>query len=392
MAIEVESGRVVCFTFRPMQDSLSRLVKAKRAEPSKPCGNGAPSLPNPGCTAMTPKERILNAFGCLAVDRRPIWLMRQAGRCLPEYRELRKKYSFRQLIQVPALAAEVTLQPIHRFGFDAAIMFSDILVVPEALGQGYRFRDNGGVVMDYALEDKDAIAQLESQKLTERLQYVAQAIKLVKGILSQQTALLGFAGSPWTLANFMLEGGSARKPLKALELFHRERGLFELLAEKLTLAVIEFLKMQVEAGVDAIQIFDSMGGLLPPEDFELGSGQWIYAITSALGGKLPVIVYSKGTRNWKALVRTGAQVIGLDHGVELAEANKQLPATMALQGNLNPELLRMARPAEVAQEATRLLEQMRGRDGYIFNLGHGVPPETRMENLEALAQTVRSFV
>jgi uroporphyrinogen decarboxylase len=271
-------------------------------------------------------------------------------------------------------------------------VFSDILVVPEALGQGYQFRDNGGVVMDYALKDKDAIAQLDSQELTDRLQYVAQAIRLVKGVLRQRTALLGFAGSPWTLANFMLEGGSARKPLKALELFHRERGLFELLAEKLTLAVIEFLKMQVEAGVDAIQIFDSMGGLLPPEDFEVGSGQWIYAITSALGGKLPVIVYSKGTRNWKALVRTGAQVLGVDHGVELAEANKQLPAAMALQGNLNPELLRMARPAEVAEEARRLLEQMRGRDGYIFNLGHGVPPEARMENLEALVQTVRSFV
>jgi len=335
---------------------------------------------------------MLRALHCLPVDRPPVWLMRQAGRCLPEYRALKEKYSFQQLLRNPELAAEVTLQPVRRFKFDAAILFSDILVVPEALGQGFSFRDTGGVEMDHVLRDRNDVRRLNTQGITDRLQYVASAIQGVKAELDTGTALLGFAGSPWTLANFMLEGGSARAQTKALQLFRRDRALFDSLAEELTLAIIEFLQMQIAAGVDAIQIFDSLGGLLPVEDFEEASGQWMRTIISALEGKVPVIVYSKGARDWKSLVQTGAQAIGIDHEIDLGEAAQKVPAGVAVQGNLAPELLAGADPRLLAAETSRLLELMRGRDGYIFNLGHGVPADAKMENLEALVGTVQNFV
>jgi uroporphyrinogen decarboxylase len=205
------------------------------------------------------------------------------------------------------------------------------------------------------------------------------------------TALLGFAGSPWTLANFMLEGGSVGAHTQALRLFQRDRALFDSLSEELTLAVIEFLQLQISAGVDAVQIFDSLGGLLPANDFEAASGRWMRTIISALNGQVPVIVYSKGTRNWKSMIQTRAHAIGIDHETDLAEASQELPAHVAIQGNLAPGLLASAEPGSVAAHTVRLLELMRGRDGYIFNLGHGVPPDAKMENLEALASTVQNF-
>jgi uroporphyrinogen decarboxylase len=336
-------------------------------------------------------QRMLRALQCAPVDRPPVWLMRQAGRCLPEYRALKEKYSFQQLLRTPELAAEVTLQPVRRFKFDAAIIFSDILVVPEALGQGFSFRDTGGVEMDHVVRDRNDVRRLNTQGIADRLQYVAAAIQGVKSELDSGTALLGFAGSPWTLANFMLVGGSARAQTKALQLFRSDRALFDSLSEELTLAVIEFLKMQIAAGVDAIQIFDSLGGLLPVEDFEEASGQWMRTIIAALEGKVPVIVYSKGSRDWTSLVQTGAQAIGIDHEIDLGEAAQKVPGGVAVQGNLAPELLAGADPRLVAAEASRLLELMRGRDGYIFNLGHGVPADAKMENLEALVSTVQNF-
>lgn len=341
--------------------------------------------------SLTPRQRILDAFHCLPTDRPPIWLMRQAGRCLPEYRALRKKYSFRTLIQMPELATEVTLQPVRRFDFDAAILFSDILVVPEALGQGFNFREAGGVEMEFALRGPGDIQRLNCDEVANKLNYVADAIKLIKTEMGHRTALLGFAGSPWTLANFMLEGGSARQHGKALELFRSDGVSYDALAEKLTLAIIEFLNLQIDAGVDAIQIFDSLGGLLPDADFETASGRWMRAIIGSLCKPVPVIVYSKGTRSWQTLVQTGAHVVGIDHGIDLAEAAGHVPPDTAVQGNFNPELLCTAKPAAVAAEAGRILSQMRGRNGYIFNLGHGVPAEARLENLEALVNTVQNF-
>ena len=199
---------------------------------------------------MSNRQRFLAALHCQPVSRPPMWLMRQAGRCLPEYRELKKRFSFRQLISTPSLAAEVTLQPIRRFNFDAAILFSDILVVPEALGQPFEFAESGGVRMDFTLRDREQIEKLEVEAITDRLAHIGEAIRLIRRDLGGRTALLGFAGSPWTLANFMLEGGSCRDPRKALELFRSNHDLYHELAWKLTRGVIEFLQMQMNAGVE----------------------------------------------------------------------------------------------------------------------------------------------
>src|SRR5271157_2111809 len=188
----------------------------------------------PAAAKASRRERMLNALNFRPVDRPPFWLMRQAGRCLPEYRALREKHSFRELIRAPELAAEATLQPVRRLGFDAAILFSDILVVPEAMGQPFRFRDQGGVEMERPVRDLSDIAGLAATGVSDRLGYVAGALDLVRRELRGRTALLGFAGSPWTLANFMLEGGSAKKFSKARALFYSDPWLFTSLMEKLT--------------------------------------------------------------------------------------------------------------------------------------------------------------
>ncbi len=321
--------------------------------------------------------------------------MRQAGRALPEYRALRQKHSFLELVQTPDLAAEVTLQPVRRFGFDAAILFSDILVTAEGLGQKYRFDEDQGIRMDFALRSAADLARLDAGALPERLQYVSGALRRVKAALGDQTALLGFAGSPWTLATFMAEGGSAEKYTRALGLFRRDRKTYFELAEKLTTALVAHLQMQIQAGVDAVQIFDSHGGLLAPTEFEEASGRWIRQIISELrtsNPELPVIVFSLGTHgNWDDLLATGADVLGIDWRFPLADARRLLPGDVGLQGNLAPALLSDATPEIVTAETSRLLETMRGRQGYIFNLGHGVPPEAKLENIAALVETVRSF-
>jgi uroporphyrinogen decarboxylase len=351
--------------------------------------------PWPAATALTSRWRFLNACACQSVDRPPVWLMRQAGRTLPEYRALRQKHSFLQLVQTPELAAEVTLQPIHRFGFDAAILFSDILVTAEGLGQKYRFDETNGIQMDFAVRSAADIARLDVKALTERLPYVPRALRLVKSALGDQTALLGFAGSPWTLATFMAEGGGAEQYTRALALFRRDRKTYFELAEKLTAAVIAHLQIQINAGVDAVQIFDSHGGLLAPTEFKEASGRWIKEIVSTLHAShpaFPIIVFSLGTHgNWDDLLATGANVLGIDWRFTLADARRLLPGDIGLQGNLAPALLNEATPAAVAAETSRLLEVMRGRNGYIFNLGHGVPPGAKLENIAALVETVRGF-
>ena len=360
----------------------------------------------------TNRRRFLDACHCRAVDRPPVWLMRQAGRALPEYRELKEKHSFLELIQTPGLAAEVTLQPVRRFGFDAAILFSDILVIPEAMGQPYRFRETGGVVMDFAVRTRADIERLSVERVTERLSYVDKALRLLRKELGDQTALIGFSGSPWTLATFMMEGGSAGKYIRALSLFREDRKTFYALAGKLTAAITAYLQMQINAGVDALQIFDSHGGQLAPTEFQEASGRWMRDIIGSLGapnsdsartrtnakcadseiGAPPVIVFSLGTHgNWDDLLTTGASVLGIDWQFPLAHARRLLPADIALQGNLAPALLSDATPEIVAQETRAVLEAMRGRKGHIFNLGHGVPPNAKLENIAALVETVKNF-
>ncbi|MEW6158765.1 MAG: uroporphyrinogen decarboxylase [Verrucomicrobiota bacterium] len=340
---------------------------------------------------LTARERFICAARGRRVDRPPLWLMRQAGRVLPEYRALKTRHSFVELVQTPELAAEVTLQPIRRFGFDAAIFFSDILVVPEAMGQAYQFRDTLGIKMEFALTEPGAIDRLDPNCVADRLAYVTETLRLVRAELAGKTALIGFAGSPWTLANFMMEGGTAKEYLRAKALFYTDPPAFYRLQEKLTNAVITFLQMQIDAGVDAVQIFDSLGGILSADAYASASGAWIQRIVEALGSRVPVIVFGKGVHgNWHTLARTGADVLSVDWTVSLPHVKSLLPEAIGLQGNLDPAVL-TTDPAIVQSETQRLLESMRGISGFIFNLGHGVPPASKIENIETLVQTVQQF-
>ena len=363
-------------------------------------------------SGLTNRRRFIAAARCEPVDRPPVWLMRQAGRTLPEYRQLKETYTFVQLVQTPELAVEATLQPVRRFGFDAAILFSDILVIPEAMGQKYHFKETGGVIMDFAVTGSADIEKLSVERVVERLSYVDRALRMLRQELGDETALIGFSGSPWTLATFMMEGASVPKYGRALHLFRTDPKTYFALAEKLTAAVTAYLQMQIAAGVDALQIFDSHGGHLAPGEFQEASGRWMRDIIAAIGtpasspaglqnpaqragsetGTPPVIVFSLGTHgNWNDLIATGANVLGIDWQTSLAEARKIIQAHIALQGNLSPVLLAEATPDVVATETKKVLEAMRGRPGHIFNLGHGVTPAAKLENITALVETVKSF-
>lgn len=343
-------------------------------------------------TSLTARERFNRAAHCRIVDRPPVWLMRQAGRALPEYRKLKETYTFVQLVQNPELAVEVTLQPVRRFGFDAAILFSDILVIPEALGQTYHFKETGGVQMDFAVTSKADIEKLSVERVVERLSYVDKALRMLRKELGDQTALLGFTGSPWTLATFMMEGASVPKYSRALALFREDPKTYFALAEKLTAAVTVYLQMQIATGVDAVQIFDSHGGHLASTEFQEGSGRWTNEIIANLAGKVPVINFSLGTHgNWPDLIASGANVLGIDWQTSIAEARKIIPSHIAMQGNLSPTHIAESTPEVVSVETNKILEAMRGRLGHIFNLGHGLTPAAKLENIAALVETVKGF-
>lgn len=340
-------------------------------------------------STMTSRDRFLAACRCQPVDRPPVWLMRQAGRCLPEYRALKERHSFLELVRTPELAVEVTLQPVRRFGFDAAILFSDILITAEALGQAYRFRETGGIQMAFAVRSEADIGRLDLEGFTERLGYVWEALRRLKRELAGERALIGFAGSPWTLANFMIEGGSAREWTRARALVREQPSLYGRLAEKLTEAVIRLLEAQIAAGAEVVQLFDTLGGVAG-EDFETASGRWLKEIVYALRDKAPVILFAKGVRNrWEELAATGAAVLGVDHHSRMEEVLRRIPPHVAVQGNLAPELL-LRSPEEVRHGVREVLASVGKRPGHILNLGHGVPPEAKLENIAALVEAVRT--
>jgi uroporphyrinogen decarboxylase len=342
--------------------------------------------------SLSSRSRFLAACDCQPLDRPPLWVMRQAGRYLPEYRALKAKSSFLEMVRTPAVATEVTLQPLRRFALDAAILFSDILVIPEALGQGYHFRDQGGIGMAYRLETRaqvDALAPADA--VPERLNYVAETLKLLKTELAGSRALLGFGGSPWTLATYMVEGGSSDEFELIKQLFYTDRAMFDALLEKLTAALIVYFKLQIAAGADAIQIFDSWGGIIAGPDYEAASLRWIREIVAALPKEFPVILYAKGTApHLTDQAFTGVRVLSLDWTNDLALVRRALPDNLALQGNLDPVLLNTT-PDIVRRETARLLESMRGTRGHIFNLGHGIMPHAKIECMQALVDTVTGW-
>lgn len=338
---------------------------------------------------MNSRERFLNAFQSTPPSRPPVWIMRQAGRYLPEYRALKERFDFLTLVKTPELAAEVTLQPLQRFSqLDAAIIFSDILIVPEAMGVGYAFREQGGIEMTSHVRSARDIGALSPRAVREKTAYLPTALRLVKGELGDRKALLGFGGSPWTLATYMIEGGSSRDFSLSRSLFHDERRAFDSLMEKLAEAVTELFLSQIEAGVDAIQIFDSWAAAAPDGQYWECSLKWIARIIEALPASTPVILFAKGMGDHgPELIRSGARALAADHSIDLAAWRRHLPGEITVQGNLDPEVM-TAEPALAVEKTRDLLRSMVPYQRYIFNLGHGITPQARVETVQAVLETI----
>jgi uroporphyrinogen decarboxylase len=327
---------------------------------------------------------LLRALAGETLDRVPWWLMRQAGRYLPEYRALRAKAGdFIKLCLTPEYAAEVTLQPIRRFGMDAAILFSDILLVPRALGQRLSYEDDGP-----KLESVSQVSQLRETDLA-MLAPVAEAVRRVRTSLPDATALIGFAGAPWTVATYMVEGGTSRDFRKVKAWSYRDPAGFAALIDRIAVATIDFLALQIEAGAEAVQLFDSWASAVSPDGFE----SWVVDPTKQVVGALkarfphvPVIGFPRGAGLLyeRYVAATGVDAVGLDTVVPAAYASDRLQPRVVVQGNLDPVLL-LTGGEEMRRVATALRDGL-GAGPYVFNLGHGILPETPAEHVAALAR------
>jgi uroporphyrinogen decarboxylase len=332
---------------------------------------------------------LLRALAGETLSPPPWWLMRQAGRYLPEYRQIRAKArDFIKLCLTPALATEVTLQPVRRFGMDAAILFSDILLLPHALGQSVAFHEDKGPVLN-PIEDQAGIAQLTPGPVVSRLAPVLETVERVKAALGPQTSLIGFAGSPWTVATYMVEGGASKDFRRVKNWAYRDPAGFGALIDVLAAGTIEYLAGQIKAGADLVQIFDSWAGVLPDFAFKCWVIEPTVRIVAALKSRFPdcpVIGFPRfaGVSYERYVAETGVDGIGLDTAVPLGYARKALQPLATVQGNLDPVLL-VTGGAALENSATELRQTL-GRGPYIFNLGHGVLPETPPENVEALAR------
>ncbi|NBV41786.1 uroporphyrinogen decarboxylase, partial [bacterium] len=308
----------------------------------------------------------LDAARCIHTPRPPIWMMRQAGRYLPEYREIRERHGFKEMIKTPDIAAEITMQPIRRFGFDAAILFSDILTVAEAVGSRLQFVEKKGPVIENPVGSAADVAQLTAGNVRDRLVYVSNAIRLLKESHLGQTPLIGFAGAPFTVASYMIEGGSSPDLRKSKNLIFSKPEVMEELIDLLVRATAEYLNMQIEAGVDAIQIFDTWAGHLSAEEFSNWVHRPIRAILNRLRNpaKCPVTVFCKGSAAfWPSLATLPINVVGLDWQVDIGAVGKLAPPELALQGNLDPFMLYA--PAEtLINRVQHILESMADRPGY----------------------------
>ena len=340
---------------------------------------------------MNSREKFSAAIKSKNEGRPPLWVMRQAGRYLPEYRKLKNKHGFLKMVKTPELSCEVTLQPLKRFPLDAAILFCDILVIPEAMGQSYNFRDGGGIAMSFALESERSVQKLEVSDICNKLSYVSESLKLLRKELGNEKALLGFAGSPWTLACYMIQGGSRDGFPRAVEWAKNNTSAFNQLMEKLTIAISEYLKMQARSGVDAVQIFDSWQNICPDEYAWDWSLKWIHQITDNLQSEVPTILYAKSSSQRIDLLRkSNADGLSVSQDIDLPSLRKSLPADYLLQGNLPPELLETSFDT-VRKQTTKFLHSMNGDKSHILNLGHGIRPQAKVECMEALVQTVIEY-
>lgn len=348
--------------------------------------------------ARPKNDNFLRALLREPTERTPIWLMRQAGRYLPEYNETRRRAgSFLALCKTPSLACEVTLQPLARFDLDAAILFSDILTVPDAMGLGLYFAEGEGPKFERPLREEWAIRDLTAPDPWDHLRYVMDAVAEIRRALANSVPLIGFSGSPFTLACYMVEGGGSAdfRILKTM-LYARPDLLHRILAVT-TEAVVRYLNAQIESGAQAIQIFDTWGGMLSSSAFEEFSLRYLAEVVAGLiktqdGERIPSIVFVKGSGQWlEKIAATGCDAVGLDWITDLGDARARIGDRVALQGNLDPMVL-FAPATAVVAEARRILDGFGpGDTGHVFNLGHGIHPLTPPEHVAALVDAVHEF-
>ena len=342
--------------------------------------------------AIPSNDRLLRALRRQPTDRTPVWIMRQAGRYLPEYRELRERAgSFLSLCRTPEYACEAALQPMRRYPLDAAIVFSDILTVPDAMGLGLGFSEGAGPYFERPIRSAAAIRDLGVPDPNQELRYVSEAVALLSREIGQQVPVIGFAGSPWTLATYMIEGRSRTDFAHVLGLLQSAPEQLDHLLSVLTESVALYLQAQVEAGADVVMIFDSWGGILSGEDYARFSLRPIQGIMASLGAVVPRIVFARGGGGQLTEVAaTGCEAIGLDETVNLRVAREEIGQTCALQGNLDPAMLR-AEEKDLRSAVRMLLEDFGPHPGHVFNLGHGVTPDIDPDRLALLIDEVGRF-
>lgn len=336
-------------------------------------------------------DLFLRACARQPIPRTPVWMMRQAGRYLPEYRAVRAKVDFLTLCKTPELAAEVTLQPVDILGFDAAIIFSDILLLPEAMGMELVMEESkGGPRFLNPIRSGDDIARLSIPDPHERLRFVADALNLTRKKLNDRVPLIGFAGSPWTLAAYMVEGEGSKNFRNIKELIYDCPTEAHTLLGKLAQAVADSLNAQIEAGAHAVQIFDTWGGILPKEVFQEFSLRYIEQVISNLKRNgVPVIVFCKDcNHSLQEIAACGCDVVGLDRTIDIGEARTRVGATAALQGNMDPAVL-YSRPERIRDQVKAILAKFGSGSGHIFNLGHGLLPDTPVEHVKECVRAVK---
>jgi len=352
-------------------------------------------------------DTFLRALARQATPYTPVWLMRQAGRYLPEYNATRKRAgSFLALCKSPELACEVTLQPLERYPLDAAILFSDILTVPDAMGLGLYFAEGEGPKFSHPVRDEAAVSRLAAPDPGAELRYVTDAVRTIRQALAGRVPLIGFSGSPWTLACYMVEGGGSDDFRQIKTMLYRRPDLLHRILAVNADAVAAYLNAQIEAGAQAVMIFDSWGGVLSDRAFEEFSLAYVRRVLSRLvrerdepadGGvrrvRVPSIVFTKGGGLWlEAIAASGCDAVGVDWTVNLGQARSRVGERCAIQGNLDPMAL-MASPEQVQAEAVRVLESFgtpRDGHGHVFNLGHGISQFTPPENVAALVEAVHA--
>ena len=344
--------------------------------------------------ASLENDRFLRALLREPVDRTPLWMMRQAGRYLPEYREIRAEAgSFMSLCTNPELACEVTLQPLRRYAMDAAILFSDILTVPDALGLGLYFSEGEGPRFERPISTAAEINALDPARAASELGYVMDGVSPIRKELKGSIPLIGFAGSPWTLATYMVEGGSSKDFAKVKSLAFNEPELMHQLLSKLATSVAAYLSEQIRSGAQAVQIFDTWGGALSHNAYREFSLRYMTEIIEQLpreadGRKVPVIVFTKGGGQWlEAIADCGADAVGLDWTTDIGAARERVGDRVCLQGNMDPTLLN-ASPERIREEVAQILTSFGEGSGHVFNLGHGITPGINPDHVAAMVDAV----